>query len=114
MTQSIEKKSLTSSVCAVNSYNEWDPLEEVIVGIVDDAMFPSWNTINQWTVPPGSWDTVEEVVGAGGIPYPPEFVTAAQKCLQEFVHILEAEGVVVRRPERSDFAASYSTPSWTA
>lgn len=112
MTLLIERTPSTTSACAVNSYNEWDPLEEVIVGIVDDAMFPSWNTINQWTVPPGAWDTVEAVVGAGGVPYPEEFVTAAQKCLQEFVHILEAEGVVVRRPDSMNFAAPYSTPAW--
>ncbi|XHR81304.1 MAG: hypothetical protein ACFKPT_24240 [Gloeotrichia echinulata GP01] len=46
MTQSIDKTTITSSTCVVNSYNEWDTLEEVIVGIVDDAMFPSWNTIH--------------------------------------------------------------------
>ena len=27
----------------VRSYTEWDPLEEVIVGIVDDASFPPWH-----------------------------------------------------------------------
>ena len=26
----------------VNAHNEWDPLEEVIVGIVDGAMIPPW------------------------------------------------------------------------
>lgn len=112
MTQSIDKTTLTSSTCVVNSYNEWDPLEEVIVGIVDNAMFPSWNTINQWTVPPGAWETVEEIVGEGGVAYPAEFVAAAKKCLDEFVHILEAEGVIVRRPDCMDFAAPYSTPAW--
>jgi hypothetical protein len=32
--------------CPVNSHNEWDPLEEVIIGTLDGAMFPEWNTIN--------------------------------------------------------------------
>ena len=30
----------SGTVC---SYTEWDPLEEVIVGIVDGATFPSWH-----------------------------------------------------------------------
>jgi glycine amidinotransferase len=112
MTLSNTKNALTSNVCVVSSYNEWDLLEEVIVGIVDNAMFPSWNTINQHTVPPGGWEAVEEVVGAGGVAYPEEFITAAQECLKEFVHILEAEGVTVRRPDCIEFAAPYSTPDW--
>ncbi|WP_280524510.1 hypothetical protein [Xenorhabdus cabanillasii] len=27
----------------VSSFAEWDPLEEVIVGIVNGARFPSWH-----------------------------------------------------------------------
>lgn len=56
---------------AVCSYNEWDPLEEVVVGIVDGAHFPAWNVINRVTVPPGSWEDIEQLVGTGRIPYPP-------------------------------------------
>jgi glycine amidinotransferase len=29
----------------VSTWNEWDPLEEIIVGIVDDALVPPWETI---------------------------------------------------------------------
>lgn len=102
----------TSPSCPVRSYNEWDPLEEVIVGVLDDAMFPSWNTINKVIVPPGSWNLVEELVGEGGIPYPKEMIEAAQKDLNEFVHILKSEGVIVRRPDIVDYSAPYSTPGW--
>ena len=27
----------------VQTYNEWDPLEEIIVGIVDGAIIPPWD-----------------------------------------------------------------------
>jgi glycine amidinotransferase len=96
----------------VNSYNEWDPLEEVIVGVVDEAIFPSWNTINEVTVPPGEWDAIETIIGEGGISYPPELIAAAKRDLEEFVGILEAEGITVRRPAPANFAAPYSTPAW--
>ena len=33
--------------CPVNSHNEWDPLEEVIVGSVAGAMLPAWDVINR-------------------------------------------------------------------
>jgi len=29
----------------VNTHNEWDPLEEIIVGVVDGAMIPPWDLI---------------------------------------------------------------------
>jgi hypothetical protein len=36
--------ALTSSaVCSVNSWNEWDPLEEVIVGRLDGAVVPPYH-----------------------------------------------------------------------
>ena len=44
------------TICPVNSHNEWDPLEEVIIGTVEGAMFPAWNTINLATVPPDMWE----------------------------------------------------------
>jgi len=101
-----------TSLGPVNSYSEWDPLEEVIVGVIDEAVFPSWNTINEVTVPPSEWDTIETIVGEGGSPYPPELIAAAKRDLEEFVGILEAGGVTVRRPDPADFAAPYSTPAW--
>lgn len=101
------------SLCPVNSYNEWDLLEEVIVGVVDNAMFPSWDTINKVTVPPGEWESVTtQLVGKKGNPYPEVVIKAAQRVLEEFVHILEAEGVTVRRPDIVDYARSFETPDW--
>jgi glycine amidinotransferase len=51
------------ATCVVNSHNEWDPLEEVIIGSLDGAMFPQWNTINKATVPAGEWVKIEQKVG---------------------------------------------------
>lgn len=101
-----------SSTCPVNSHTEWDPLEEVIIGTVEGAMFPEWKTINVATEPPGLWDQMEERMGGGGVPYPKEMVEAARTELEEFVHILEAEGVRVRRTDAVDYSSSFSTPDW--
>lgn len=101
--------------CPVCSYNEWDPLEEVIVGIVDGAMISSWHTIHRATVLPGQekqLDNLSKRTEKQPLPYPEWLVQAATKCLDEFVHILESEGVVVRRPEVVDYSTSFRTPSW--
>ena len=34
----------------VNAHNEWDPLEEIIVGIVEGAMIPPWDVIMEATL----------------------------------------------------------------
>lgn len=101
-----------SANCPVNSHNEWDPLEEVVIGSLDGAMFPAWNTINVATAPPGEWVAAEERVGGGGSPYPAALVEAARRELAEFIHILEAEGVRVRRLDHANFAAPFATPEW--
>jgi glycine amidinotransferase len=100
------------TACPVNSHNEWDPLEEVIVGSLEDAMFPDWTTINVATVPAGEWEEVEKRIGGKGIPYPENLVKEARKARAEFIHILEAEGVKVRHVDKSNFSASFSTANW--
>ncbi len=98
--------------CPVNSHNEWDLLEEVIIGSLDGAMFPEWNIINEATVPPGEWAQMEKKAGGAGVAYPAELVETARKELAGFINILEAEGVVVRHIQPADYAASFSAPDW--
>ncbi|MDO7877428.1 hypothetical protein Q5H93_21990 [Hymenobacter sp. ASUV-10] len=104
--------TLTTLNCPVNSHNEWDPLEEVIVGSLEAAMFPDWATINEVTVPPGEWKEIERKIGGSGIPYPIEMVKAAMKDRAEFIHILETEGVRVRHVDRGNFPRPFATPDW--
>lgn len=102
----------SSPVC---SYNEWDPLEEVIVGLPNGAMVSSWHTIHRATVLPGQekqMDSLSRRTEKQPLPYPEWLVQAATKCVDEFVHILESEGVVVRRPDIVDYSAAFGTPDW--
>jgi len=96
----------------VNSHNEWDPLEEVIVGSVQGAMLPAWNTINKHTVPPDEWEKIQKRINPNGTPYPKEYIEAANEELNSFIHILKGEGVIVRQVEHADYAAPFSTPAW--
>ena len=95
----------------VNSYNEWDPLEEVIVGRLEGATIPSPHisyTYNQsrlvrWLYRPFA-----------GRHYPGFMVKRAQAELDAFIRILEAEGVTVRRPEILEFKTRFKTPNWSS
>jgi glycine amidinotransferase len=93
----------------VNSHNEWDPLEEVIVGVADGACVPAWHVALQATMPRRHWGFFAE---HGGKPFPQELIDHANRDLDGFVRLLEREGVTVRRPAAVDYSRPYSTPYW--
>jgi glycine amidinotransferase len=93
----------------VSSYTEWDPLEEVVVGVVDHACIPAWDVALQATMPESQW---QFFIDNGGKPFPDAMIQAARKDLEGFVRLLESEGVTVRRPEVVDYRRPYSTPDW--
>jgi len=105
----IEGQGNIKTDVTVSSYNEWDPLEEVIVGLIEGAVIPSWHISLQATMPEDQWPFFQKF---GGRSFPGEKIDLARKNLDEFVHILESQGVTVRRPDVIDHNAPYSTPEW--
>lgn len=85
----------------VHVFNEWDPLEEVIVGVVERSVVPAEDrrTIEA-TMPERYWDFFFR---EGGRLFPREILDAARREVDELVHILENEGVKVRRPAILDW-----------
>jgi glycine amidinotransferase len=102
----------------VNSHNEWDPLEEIIVGVLDGLAMPPLEIA---IVAVASRDhfqglgeaQVREMLFLAGKPASalPQF-DAARRELDEFVRVLEREGVKVRRPDPLDCTRPFSTPDW--
>lgn len=101
--------SSTETNCPVNSYTEWDPLEEVIVGVVNGAFFPPWHKSLEPVLPTNQHDTFKKYAGN---PFPQEQILAANNELEEFSRILEGEGVKVRRPNPLDQQQSFGLPGW--
>ncbi|MGO9176319.1 MAG: amidinotransferase, partial [Desulfobaccales bacterium] len=101
-----ERVVTRSPVC---SYNEWDPLEEVVVGRLEGAMIPSKHLTVSFNIPQRLARIYKLIAG---LPYPKFVVRPAQRELDEFIHILEAEGITVRRPAVTDFSVTYKTPHW--
>ena len=95
-------------VCA---YNEWDPLEEVIVGTVAGAHMPPLtievkaNTSEKW------WEFFQK---NSGNPFPAEHLKKAAEEIEEMCNILQNEGVTVRRPEALNHGKVYTTPDFSS
>lgn len=123
----------TAAPFVVNSHNEFDPLEEVIVGRVEGATIPEWHVSGKAVWPEKWWDMYKtqsgqsfppEMINKGRVAQPapctPLFITlfllfiTASHELNNFAKILEAEGVKVRRPEvtAEDFSQPYVTPDF--
>ncbi|MET9956611.1 amidinotransferase [Streptomyces sp. NPDC006339] len=98
-------------VSPVNSHNEWDPLEEVIVGRLDGAMIPPHDAAVSVTMPP--WAARLHGLAAP-FRYPRRLVEPAQRELDGFVELLESLGVTVRRPDPVDHRRPFATPDWTS
>ncbi len=95
--------------CPVSSYNEWDPLEEAIVGRLDGSIIPEHHPVTTFNVPRSAARLLHIF---GGRRYPQFMIRRTQQQLDEFIHILEAEGVTVRRPDATSFTKRYKTPHW--
>jgi len=95
----------------VSCYTEWDLLEEVIVGRLEGAVIPEWHASLAATMPDHSHDLFKR---QGGTSFPEELIALGKKDLEEFVHILEAEGVTVRRPDEFPHHKGFSSPHWTS
>ena len=95
----------------VNSHTEWDPLEEVIIGNPENAVFTLWDPIDRIIFSEEDKKEIGKSITSGS-PYPPEYIEAAKRDLAEFSHILEAEGVIVRHIDVVDYATPFATPDW--
>lgn len=93
----------------VNSYNEWDPLEEVIVGRVDGSYVPMIDSVWASSIPQ---ENAAAIYRSQARPYPKEAVEAAARELDLFAEVLASEGVCVRRPDPIHYGSPFSTPEW--
>lgn len=93
----------------VSSHNEWDPLEEVIVGVIDGAAVPQWEVAVRATMPKRQRAFFER--NAGGR-FPEEFTRAAGGELDDFAAILSELGIRVVRPTPVDHGRPFASPAW--
>jgi len=94
----------------VSTYNEWDPLEEVIVGSAEGFRFPSWQEVLTGALPAKSWPTLR---ASAGMVFDAELLAGAERELESLCVVLERAGIEVRRPSNHDHSRPFSTPVWS-
>lgn len=93
-----------SIVCV---HNEWDPLEEIIVGSANGAQIPMID--KGLKVIQCDNDNVNKIVSG---PYTQRIIEESEEDLEKIVEVFEGLKIKVRRPNDIDHAAVYSTPDW--
>jgi N-dimethylarginine dimethylaminohydrolase len=96
-------------VSLIWSCNEWDPLEEVIVGNPLHARFPTADPSTHLAEFP---DRSLDEIPRG--PFPQRIIEETEEDLDRFCSLLESQGVTVRRPDTWAHSASFSTVDWEA
>jgi len=91
----------------VNSWNEWDPLEEIIVGCARGAAEMGFEPAFAPYFPPGDPGRTQR-----GRAIPHSVVEDAERQLDHFAELLTRRGVRVRRPDPIQHAIAVKTPDW--
>jgi len=91
------------------SCNEWDPLEEVIVGNPLNARYPTPDRSSR--LAEFSDRSLAEIPRG---PFPQKVIEETEEDLNEFVKVLASSGVTVKRPETWPHEAKFSTIHWEA
>lgn len=94
----------------VSVFNEWDPLEEVIVGRADNAQIAKCDK--------GLFAVEYRELGLPfKVPsgrYPQRCIDETNEDLEELVKNFERLGIVVRRPDAFDHSRMFATPDWNS
>ncbi len=95
-----------SKKTVVKSWNEWDPLKHVILGVPDNTCIPPPEPAAEAKIPVDS-----DMRGKHG-PRTQESVEKAKIQLDNYAKILESRGIRVDRPTALDFNQEIGTPDW--
>ena len=87
---------------AVSCHTEWQPLEEVIVGVASGSVVPSESERMIRATMPAEWHDFFRT--KGGQAFPADIIAAAQSELDHLAALLIGLGVRVRRPQAVDWA----------
>lgn len=91
------------------SCNEWDALEEVVVGVARGARYPHADPSTRLAeYPDRSLDDIPQ--GR----FPEHIIEEAEEDLETFASVLRQAGVTVRRPDPWDHDATFSTVHWSS
>ena len=94
----------------VNSFNDWDTLEEIIIGDPLNSYVPHHNKSMEHFFQTGKTNFNDFYEGA----VPQKIVEETEEDIQELIDILIKFGVTVKRPKHIDQSIEYSNPFWSS
>ncbi|MGE0882455.1 MAG: inosamine-phosphate amidinotransferase 1 [Blastocatellales bacterium] len=92
----------------VNVHNEWDPLEEVIVGRAVNARIARPDN-GLFAVEYRDYGAVENIPSGQ---YPQRVIEETEEDLEALIQTFQKLGITVRRPDVWDHSQTHSTPDW--
>lgn len=92
----------------VNTHNDWDPLEEIIVGHAHHARVTLDRSQHSFSYADKTWDEIKDMEG----PLPDWVIEEANEDIQGLVDVLESMNVKVHRPKIIDWDNEFSTLDW--
>jgi len=92
----------------VNTHNDWDPLEEIIVGHAHHARVTLDRSQHSFSYADKTWDEIKDMEG----PLPEWVIEEANEDIQGLVDVLESMNVKVHRPNVIDWNQEFSTLDW--
>jgi hypothetical protein len=94
----------------VSVHNEWDPIEEVIVGTALNARLPKPD-ISVHAVDFPHCKTLADIPHG---PFPQAMLEEAEEDLAGLIATFEKMNIVVRRPDLTDHSQRFASPNWQA
>lgn len=93
----------------VSVHNEWDPVEEIIVGTSLFAKLPT-NDLGFHALEKLAAESSKSPIQLGN--FPQYIIDETEEDLANFVKILEKLNIIVRRPTAIDFPGNFKTLDW--
>lgn len=94
----------------VNVHNEWDPLEEIIVGTPINGQLPQPDISVQAVDFPDIDNPQKIPVGK----FPHHIIEETEEDIEEFIDTLNKLSITVRRPEPQNNEKVFTTPHWSS
>jgi glycine amidinotransferase len=107
------QRSTVTRYPAVNSWDEFTQLREIVVGDVTHARLPAMTDISAWMACYPTLSRAELGKVAVG-EFPRQVIDETAEDLAALVNTLKGLGVVVHQPAAPDHAQRFSTPDWAS
>lgn len=94
---------------AVQSHNDWDQLEEIIIGTAENAVLPTMNkSVQAFSYAEYSLEELKSLQG----PHEQRVIDECNEDLEKLSETLVNLGIKVHRPDPVDHSKTFSTPEW--